>query len=214
MSILSDRPGCEGNVIFPGKNSAVTESSGWDIEYKLINVANSTISLHSILKQYNISLEQMYSATGWTHRCNCPFSDHRETRPSFGYNSTEDRFNCFGCHRSGKAVEFISFMENKPKKIVAKELLGDSFSVDDIFETTAFDYSRLERLLFEYADYIREFKRGHSYCDKAVTYAGAVTWNLDVYLMKHVPSNSIILDDLEVRVLKLREQLEAYGESI
>ena len=222
MSILPDRPGCEGGIILSGQDSATGNSAGWEdevvnhqnLEYKLIRAANSAVSLYSVLEQYNLTFEQMYSSTGWTHRCSCPFADHRDSRPSFGYNSTDDRFNCFGCHRSGRAVEFIAFMDNKPRVVAAKELIGDSLSLDEIsnLEVERFDYKRLDELLFGYADILREFKRGNNNSASAIEYAEAVTWNLDVYLRKHAPFNSIVLDDLEVRILKLKEQLEVYEE--
>ncbi len=99
---------------------------------------------------------------------------------------------------------------------MAKELIGDSVSIDEIsnLEFARFDYKRLDRLLFGYADSLREFKRANNNSPKAMEYASAVTWNLDVYLRKHVPYNTVILDDLEVRIFKLKEQLEAYEETV
>ncbi|KKN61002.1 hypothetical protein LCGC14_0526270 [marine sediment metagenome] len=226
MSTLPDRPGCESDILLSGANTADGESSGWEnepgkfagqnLEYKLIQAANSRVSLQSVFSQYNITFEQVYSPSGWTHRSTCPFRDHRDSTPSFGYNSTDDRFNCFGCHRSGKAVEFVAYMDGKSRIMAAKELVGDSISLDEIsnFELERFDYKRLDRLLFDYSDILRAFKKSNGYTHKAMEYASAVTWNLDVYLRKHAPSNSIVLDDLERRVSKLMEQLEAYEESI
>ena len=226
MSILSDSSGCESNVLLPGKDTVTGKASGWEgesgafahqnIEYKLIQAANTLVPLHSVFGQYNVVLEQIYSSTGWTHRSPCPFPDHRDVQPSFGYNSTDDRFNCFGCHRSGRSVEFIAFMDNKSRIAAAKLLIGDSISLEEIsnLNIERFDYKRLDRLLFDYTDILRAFKKTNKYTHKAVEYASAVTWNLDVYLRKHVPFNSIVLDDLDVRISKLIEQLEAYEELV
>ena len=42
---------------------------------------------------------------GW---CNgrCPFPDHADTNPSFGYNRYTGAFKCFGCNRSGDLIKF------------------------------------------------------------------------------------------------------------
>jgi hypothetical protein len=106
-------------------------------------------------------------------------------------------------------------MDNKPRGLVAKELIGDT-SIDEIsdLEIARFDYKRLDKLLFGYADFLRAFKRVNNNSSKAMEYANAVTWNLDVYLRKHAPYNTVVLDDLEVRISKLREQLEAYEEFV
>ncbi|MDP2683534.1 MAG: CHC2 zinc finger domain-containing protein [bacterium] len=220
MSILSNRPGADGYCFLSGKDSNIENSVGWEakidspnIEYQLIQLANSRISLHSILIQYNLIFEQSYSSNGWTHKCSCPFTDHRDSKPSFGYNSLEDRFNCFGCHRGGRAVEFIAFIENKSKISAARGLISN-ISLEEICNSNviSFDYKRLDCLLFSYADSIREFKRSQGFSPRAVEYSNAITWNLDVYLRKHAADNSIILDDLDARITKLREQLKLYTD--
>ncbi len=227
MCTLPDRSGCEGNGVFSSEDSDFEGSSGWEdkvinplehfnVEYKLIQLANKKVSLNSVFRKYNLTFETIYSPIGWNNRCSCPFSDHRDSSPSFGYNSQEDRFNCFGCNRSGRAVEFISYMENNSKIDVARNLIGTTSSLEDLslLELERFDYGRLIEVLFDYADYVREFKRSHSNSKKAVDYAMAITWNLDVYLRQHGPFNTIILDDLEVRVSKLKEQFLAFGDSL
>ena len=103
MSVLSCRAGRESGGVFSGKTSTVGGASGWEggitaetLKYEFINAANSSVSLYSVLEQYNISFEQVYSTNGWTHRCICPFPEHSDRNPSFSYNSIEDRFHCFG----------------------------------------------------------------------------------------------------------------------
>jgi len=220
MSLLSDRPRCESNLFFSGQNSNIRSSSGWedevflDLNNKLIKVANMRVSLLSVLQRYNIIFEHVPSATGWTHRCTCPFLDHNETRPSFGYNPSDDRFNCFGCNRGGRAVEFIAYMDDKQLPDVARELIGSSMTNDQILNVAeGFDYNRLDNLLFDYADIIRSFKNNNNNSIKAVEYADSVTWNLDVYIRKHAPLGTIVLNDIESRIAKLKEQLLLYKDS-
>src|ERR1700749_919698 len=116
----------ESNSIssFESKDEAFKEATGWDDEFsdsgfdlyfknknldqKLIKLANDRISLAKVFKKYEIEFKQQYSPSGWTHRSLCPFKDHNERTPSFGYNPQEDKFYCFGCQRGGKAVQFIT----------------------------------------------------------------------------------------------------------
>ena len=226
MSILPDRSGCEGNNGISGQASSFEGPVGWDtnlndfdkskdLEYKLIKLANSKVSLKSLFKRYSVSLEATYSATGWSFRGSCPFDDHHDRTPSFGYNANEGLFNCFGCHRSGQAVEFMAAMEGKSRLAVARNLVG-SISNNEIenFNLESFDYVRLESVLFDYADFVREFRVAHIDNEKVSDYIKAVTWNLDVYLRQHAPFNTISIDDLEVRISKLKDQINAYQDTI
>lgn len=222
MSVLPDRAGSQGNSVRSSEASTSQESTGWEevgdfvqhqnLDYKLVKLANKKVSLYSALQKHHVHLEQVYSATGWSHRSRCPFPDHNDRSPSFGYNSNEDRFNCFGCHRGGKAVEFIAAMDGRTKVSVARDLIGSSMSSDEIasIDIEEFDYRRLRKALFEYADILRAFKRSYNNSPKAIQYAKDVTWNLDVYLRKHAPFNTIVLDDLEIRISKLKDQLQLF----
>jgi hypothetical protein len=224
MPVLPDRAGCQGNSVRAGETTTSQESTGWEevgdfvqhqnLDYKLVKLANKKVSLYSALNKYHVQLEQVYSATGWSHRSRCPFPDHNDRSPSFGYNSNEDRFNCFGCHRGGKAVEFIAAMDGRTKISVARDLIGSSMSSDEIasIDIEEFDYRRLRKALFEYADILRAFKRAHNNSPEAIQYAKDVTWNLDVYLRKHAPFNTIVLEDLEIRISKLKDQLQLFED--
>ena len=54
----------------------------------------------------------------------CPF--HRERTPSFkifaGYRG--ERFHCFGCGRSGDAVEFVALMEGVERGVARSIVMG------------------------------------------------------------------------------------------
>lgn len=195
-------------------------SSGWDeqldnndhqnLSHKLIDLANSKVSLETIFSQYNLNLEPHYSTTGWAFRSTCPFPDHNDRTPSFGYNPSVGIFNCFGCHRGGQAVEFIANMSGRRRSDVARELVGNYSNDEVILHNSKFDFERLRELLFDFADAIRVFKNQNNN-QEAALYAKAVTWNFDVYLRKNAPLNTIILDDLEVRIVRLKKQLAVYG---
>lgn len=179
------------------------------IQQKIIQTANEKISLKTIFDKYNISFEETYSSTGWIYKRNCPFDDHIDKSPSFGYNPRENIFNCFGCHRGGKAVEFISYKEHKDKLIVAKNLLkanGITSYSDIVLES--FDYERFQKILFDYADYVRSFKNNHNSIT-ANKYAKDINWVLDIYLIKN---DLINLESLEFLISKLKQQFELFEE--
>jgi len=193
-------------------------ASGWEDEcvnpnddLRLIEIANSLVSLDSILKRYKVDLEPTYSGTDWSMRCSCPFSDHNDRTPSFGYNKKAGRFNCFGCHRGGKAVEFIAYKDHRTKLSVAKEIVGQHSTEEVLLHNSNFDFEKLQLALFDFADTVRKFVE-HNKSIEANKYARNVTWSLDVYLQKYAPRNAIVLDELKARIALLKEQLELYGD--
>jgi len=203
-----------------GKESGFEPASGWEdevaedhqnIESKLIDIANSKISLDSVFQRYNIPLEPSYSTTGWAFRCSCPFKDHNDRTPSFGYNPRAGIFNCFGCHRGGKAVEFMAHMDGRARIDIARQIVGQYSTEEVLLHNSDFDFEKLQGHLFDFADTIRAFRLKHS-SPSAVKYSKAVSWNLDVYLRKHAPFNTIVLEHLGARISKLEAQLELYGD--
>lgn len=222
MQILRDRTRLASNGSMASEERHFEPSSGWDediknddhqnLGQKLIEVANNKLSLDRVFEKYHIILQPNNSSSGWSYSCSCPFPDHNDKRPSFGYNPTSGIFNCFGCHRGGKAVEFIAYMENRRRVDVARDIIGKYSNDEVLLHNSKFDFERLRELLFGFADTIRAFKDHHK-TPEATKYAKAVAWNLDVYLRKNAPLNTIVLDDLDARIARLRSQLEAYGES-
>jgi len=226
MRLLRNITGQNSNSEVPSPPTDVGESVGWEkatgceddfgtaIDDKnLIDFVNKNVPLLLIFEKYNITFESKYSPTGWTQICRCPFKDHNDKFPSFGYNPQEGCFYCFGCQRGGKAVQLISFMENISAISVAKTLAKELKLSNDIADdNNKFDYKRLEKLLFRYSDFILNFKKANNFSKIAIEYAENVTWNLDVYLRKHVVGDDIVLDDLEQRIEKLKEQINLFGE--
>jgi len=220
MQALRDRPRPFGNICVASEKRNFGPASGWEenltdhknLGQKIIEAANAKIALDSLFQKYNVTLEASYSTTGWAFRGSCPFPDHNDRKPSFGFNPDVGIFNCFGCHRGGKAVEFIANMDGRRHIDVAREIIGNYSDDEVLIHNSKFDFERLRVLLFAYADTIRAFKKQYSN-EEAAKYAKAVTWNLDVYLRKNAPSHTIVLDNLEARIVKLKSQLMAYGES-
>lgn len=177
----------------------------------IINKANNSLPLHILLAKYNINFENKYSTTGWTQFCRCPFKDHADSSPSFGYNSIKDCFNCFGCNRGGRSVQFLSYIKDISQEEAATRILHDFSSNFEFDDVEHLNIEKVETLLFEYADYIREFKKKYNN-DIAIKYAEDVTWSLDVYLRKQVSGGVISIENLENRIIKLKEQLDVFED--
>lgn len=66
---------------------------------------------------------KVFKATGkWIANCHCPLPGHEgERTPSF-YIDKQNRFKCFGCQKSGDAIEFV-MLRDKVKFIPAVKSL-------------------------------------------------------------------------------------------
>jgi DNA primase len=168
-----------------------------------------------VFKKYEISFKQQYSPSGWTHKALCPFKDHNEQTPSFSYNPQEDRFYCFGCQRGGKIVQFLGYMEDKSPAQVARELLKNILPDDEVLSEVQNEDERGKtfEVLVLYAKCLSDFAEKHNNDLKALKYAETVTWPLDAYIRNHLPSGTIVLEQLLGRVAILKEYLESYGDS-
>jgi DNA primase len=227
MRILPGKSGCDGYGDSEVEDFDFGESS-WDeeidsprdieneatrrqLEYKIIALANDKVSLISVLEKYNIQFEIKFSTNGWTHCCPCPFKDHNDKSPSFGYNSTDDRFYCFGCNRSGRAVQFISNMEDRQPIDIAKDLIrnfGDSS--EEVIKSRQIDTAELERIMFGFADYIRAFREKHNDNKVAAKYVDDVAWGLDLYIEKNAIGGVLNIDQMRLIVDRLKEQLDNF----
>jgi DNA primase len=56
----------------------------------------------------------------------CPF--HEEITPSFAVNPQRQRFQCFGCGKSGGLKEYLEFRAAKPLPTTIMEVGGDPSS--------------------------------------------------------------------------------------
>ena len=222
MHTLSNNTGSNYNEDLPSKEEFVESNIGWgpttepleeDVEFKIIKFANSTISLDFLFKKYKIKLEETYSSSGWTFNTLCPFKDHMEKTPSFGFNPAHNRFNCFGCHRGGQSVDFISYKDNISKIDAAKLLLKfggiEKLSLENI---NLFDFEKLKILLFDFSDKIHSFNKKNNFTPEAIAYSKAISWNVDVFLQQNSEVISIDLSKLEIRINKSIDQLQFFEE--
>src|SRR3990172_12245168 len=218
----SAQPARSSSVIV--KNSASESASGWEadfeddkINYKLIKLANEKSSLFSLLKNYGIKFIKNDYASGWTHKSSCPFPNHRDSTPSFGYNSINDIFHCFGCQRSGGTVQFISYMESRPQIEVAREILGTFGNLYDSIDYSFDDQkSKIDDLLINFSTTINNLidKHKNNNLSKILEHIDNITWNLDVYLENNALRGSIDFENVEARITKIKEFLEALDNKL
>lgn len=224
MSTLSSGTESDSQDDLSYENNFVEDSVGWndgsevDIYYEkfensrvnnhLIRLANKKVPLSFFIKKFNIHLDQKYSETGWTHMGVCPFPDHTDDSPSFGFNSKEERFNCFGCQRSGKAVQFLAYLQGTSQTEVARSILKNSnyeFIIDEIEDYTD---EEIDHVLFEYADFVRKFLETNNNSIHAFQYSELINWQLDVYLWNK--KGSIPIDSLKARIDKMKKYINNY----
>jgi hypothetical protein len=214
----------DGEII--GQNRIIEPPIGWqtevefsqyrknkDVDAKIIKLANEKNSLQELFRQFHVKFTESYSPSGWTHKARCPFKNHRDNTPSFGFNPQENRFNCLGCQKSGGPTQFVAYMENVPQIEAAKKLLKNNSSLQDAIIEIENRKDRTDEILIEFSSMIRDFILNNKDNPNALQFAESVTWSLDVYLSKNVMYGSIVVDNLEARIFKLKEHLNSFGKS-
>lgn len=228
MRPLQNRNESNSNSNVDIDDSFAQEDSGWNdpieldlyvknkdhdgkIKLQIIRKANAVVRLSSIIFKFKIEFDRIDTPSGWTHKSRCPFPDHNDRGPSFGFNSKDDRFNCFGCGRGGGSVQFLSALQNREQYDVAKELLSSKGTEEVIVEIEDKNSSRSDDMLLVFSKTIHEFLACHRGNKKALEYVEKLTWNLDMYLDKHAMAGSIDADALSARLEKLIERLNEFG---
>jgi len=222
MRKISDptKPNCY--CVVNGSGGTVEEADGWETDLsadvkkpknrQLITIANEKQPLIDLLHLYHVDFPIIiYSPSGWTHKGQCPFPDHNDANPSFNYNSIEDRFNCFGCGKSGRAVQFKAGMHNLPLMEVAETIIEQFGSLDEAYlEIRERKEDKSDELLIDFSSYVKDFLDKFYGNQKAFEFAESVAWSLDLYLLKHVADPYIDFDNLEARIIVLKEKLDDY----
>lgn len=223
MLPLSNTIKSDGYCDFSSKKELVGELIGWNdptdtqnktlkqLEYLTIRQANNKILLEKIFSDIKLQFQDKPSPSGWTKLALCPFQDHQDKSPSFNYNPEQNRFHCFGCNKQGRAVEFLSFQENKTPYEIALRIVGQKSSLDELtFQTFENNLSKIKAILFNFAGFYRNWVKNHKSLYE-INYAEAVNWNLDVYLKKNLSGlNCVNVVELEARIDKITELLNNY----
>lgn len=168
--------------------------------YSQIDLANVAWPLDQIFQRYQLQFEEQFASSGWTHKAKCPFPDHADSTASFYFNPEINMFHCFGCQRSGKAVEFLHVMQGTPKLAIAQTLLAKKnvTSIKPNGPTKAQVHVQIRNILFDFSDKIVQWKESHP-TQEAFNYADLITWSLEAYLRNHVPQENINLEQFKAR---------------
>jgi hypothetical protein len=222
MREVQDTTESGSNGSFSGEDRTAEEDTGWETDLskdfkrpaghpELIRIANEKLPLSELLKAYKIDFQIVYSPSGWTHKAICPFADHNERNPSFSYNSVEDRFNCFGCGRAGKSVQFKAAMHSLPIMEVAQSIIEQYSSFEEAYsEIKERIEDKSDDYLYGFSSYVRDFLQKRYGDMRAFEFAENLCWSLDVYLQKHLLSPQINNDNLKARIDILKERLDEY----
>jgi hypothetical protein len=141
MQKVSSKSRSDGDGYIECQDSDIEENTGWEDEISnfgkskvnIIKIANDKFPLSHLVA--SLKFEEKYSPSGWTHKSSCPFPDHNDSSPSFYYNPKEDRFNCFGCSRFGKSVEYLSYFRKISKTAAAQLILkkfGQNYNLNEV----------------------------------------------------------------------------------
>lgn len=224
MSVLSSGSGSQSDSSFSRKEESFEESFGWydtksggqpvkqsqEFNQRLIQLANEKVSLKTLLEKYQVTFQQKYSPSGWTHFSPCPFPDHSDRTPSFGYHPKEDRFNCFGCSKAGRAVQFWAAMERCSQSAAAQKMLGSMPSESVLADLELLD-DHVRDHLRQYSEVLDQFAIDFPE-PQAIAYMEAITWPLDAYIRNHLTTNSIDVEQLAGRIQICLNKLEDYGD--
>lgn len=52
----------------------------------------------------------IFSKNDWANT-NCPMPNHEDSSPSFGVNTTDNKYNCFGCGQTGDVIKLVQQVE-------------------------------------------------------------------------------------------------------
>ncbi len=181
--------------------------------YAAINAANLAVPLDVTFKKYGIKFEIMHhNPKGWTHRCSCPLPHHNDVTPSFGYNSIEGRFYCFGCKASGKTVEFIHLMEGTGKYLIANQLLSQSSTEISHIPVKENHRDEIRASLIELSKTIHQFLDKDPSVKK-IDFASSIMWNVEIFLLSKKNKNIDLLS-LEKRIILIKKYLSSFQENI
>jgi DNA primase len=165
----------------------------------LIKEANAQIKLSTVLKGHSINIQR--NGAEWGINIICPFPAHKDSNASFGYNFSTDSFHCFGCKKSGRAVEFLANKHDVALEVAANRILETYGAKKEV--TTEYDNNTNEitEKLIEYGNFFNELVQKHKNNPRILSMIDKLFWVLDIYLLA---SSKISTKALEYRFNKIK----------
>lgn len=122
--------------------------------------ANKSINIVDYIDS-KLDLKYVPSNTGWNYKAYCPFHKcGNERTPSLFINKNDNRYFCQACGVSGGIVDYISKMFNRPKIVVAENILqcvNGNVEVEMESVDKAKRIKKIESILLKMSDIHREF---------------------------------------------------------
>lgn len=198
-----------------GRSHQQSGSSASSFAVARIKAANKKVRLIDAIRAEGIKISGPQNQRGWSASIVCPLASHKqgnEKTPSFGYNHKYDRFYCFGCRQSGRAVEFLAGVRNETRLTIADDILyrlggNDIEDQAPIVRESKSIIDILQKLSSKYQKIIQENKSDFWLQDQLDK---PLFW-VDSYLLHAVPRNSIDDEELEHRIMiasNLLDELE------
>lgn len=191
-------------------SSSQTSNKGWntgsdpkDDLNLLINKAN-TANIMTIFKSYGINIDG-YGDNKLIKLC-CPLPGHNDHSPSFYYYTETYSFNCFGCHRGGRAVNLVSIMENINVAEAAAKIVSNYYVDNNVDVENKKDYFDKQKAMLDFSESVRFFIQNNSEDEEAIKYAEKITFAYDTMMNKH----SLETEGLKKIIEKLIRKLEKY----
>lgn len=178
--------------------------------FEIIREANNRITLIEVLAGYDIRPQKGHNNAEWSISIPCPLHKNgHERTASFGYSFKKDIFNCFGCGKSGRAVEFISDIENRPVLDIAKEILSSiPKSSENGSEFVSEKFEDIFPYLMETSAYFRDKFAKSKNNPKKMEKIEKVMFFIDSYIIKKASVNKLKKEHIIVRLEKVKELLK------
>lgn len=179
----------------------------------LIKKANSYIKLISVLKEYNIKI-QPNGRDDWSKPMNCPFPDHKDSSPSFGYNYKTDSYHCFVCGH-GRAVEFMAKKSREPIRKVAVFLLNN-INIDPYKEETVEteDSSVINSKIIEFLQFVSSKFQANKKNPEKILYFEKLMWRFDTFIVKSFDKSGFSSKVLDSEIERIKELIIDIEENI
>jgi len=209
---IPNNSGKNSNSDIYNENNAVKRSLS-ENDAVIIQAANQIRSLLSVFQNYGITLDRQNDT--WSNKISCPFPSHKagqEKTGSFNYNFQQDRFHCFGCGKSGRAVEFISYKEDIAKCIVAEQIIKDAggyIPANIVLEESS--DPKIDKLLYNFSLFIFEIISKNKNNKIVLQQVDKITEWVDGYLIKAIPKRKVVVEELNHRLIKAKELLAQYN---
>jgi DNA primase len=183
------------------------QNAGWNIGADdkdalkdLIARANSA-NLLEIFTRYDIPIDG-YGGK----KCCCPLPNHDDNSPSFYYYTDTNSFFCFGCKMAGRAVRFVSLMENVSNEEAADKIIQGYETNPNVVSNNGREHREKQKLMLEFSSIIRSFLQSNRDDPQALEYADRIAKGFDTITGR----NEIQNDGIRKVIDKLKDKLGEY----